>query len=109
VGRAREADALLRRADAAIRQSFSHGAVPNWMYAAASGVWAAQGRKDEALAALKKAIDRGWQYSPLTPLPDMADIPSFTSLRGDQRFEQLRQRLKDHIQREKHDLGPVPV
>jgi tetratricopeptide (TPR) repeat protein len=109
VGREREAAALLDRADAAIRQSFSHGAVPNWMYAGASGVWAAQGRKGEALAALKTAIDRGWQYSPLTPLPDMADIPSFVSLRGDPRFEQLRQRLKDHIQRERREVGPVPV
>jgi tetratricopeptide (TPR) repeat protein len=109
VGRGREADALLGKADAAVRQSFSYGAVPNWMYAGASGVWAAQGRKDEALAALKTAIDRGWQYAPLTPLPDMADIPSFAGLRGDPRFEQLRQRLKDHIRREKQEVGPIPV
>jgi tetratricopeptide (TPR) repeat protein len=109
MGREREAKALLGRADAAIRRSFSHGAVPNWMNAGASGVWAAQGRKEEALAALKTAIDRGWQYTPLTPLPDMADIPSFASLRGDPRFEQLRQRLKDHIQRERRAVGPIPV
>ncbi|MBA2918318.1 MULTISPECIES: hypothetical protein [Sphingomonas] len=109
VGREREADELLVRADSAIRQSFSHGAVPNWLYAGASGVWAAQGRKEEALAALKAAIDRGWQYAPLTPLPDMAEIPSFAGLRGDPRFERLRQRLKDHIQRERRAVGPVPV
>lgn len=109
VGREREADALLARADAAVRRSFSHGAVPNWMYAGASSIWAAQGRKQEALAALQTAVDRGWQYSPLTPLPDMGDIPSFASLRGDPVFERLRQRLKAHLQQERRKLGPLPV
>ena len=109
VGREREADALLDRADAAIRQSFSHGAVPNWVYAAASSIWAAQGRKEQALAALATAVDRGWHYAPPTPLPDMGDIPSFASLRGDPRFERLRQQLKDHLQQERRKLGPIPI
>lgn len=109
VGRRQEADALLNRADAAIRTSLSHGAIPNWMYASAAGVWAAQGRKEEAVAALQTAIDRGWHYAPMTPLPDIGDIPSFASLRGDARFERLRQRLKDHIQRERRELGALPV
>lgn len=109
VGRVREADALLARADRAIRRSYGYGAVPNWLPAAAAGVWAAQGRKEEALAALKTALDRGWHYSPMTPLPDMDDIPSFGSLRGDARFERLRQRELDHIARERRELGAVPV
>lgn len=109
VGRRQEADALLARADAAIRESQSHGAMPNWMYAAASGVWAAQGRHDLALTALATAIDRGWHYSPMTPLPDLEDVPSFASLRGDPRFEALRHRLLDHNEAERRKLGPVPV
>jgi DNA-binding SARP family transcriptional activator len=109
VGRRQEADALLARADAAIRESQSHGAMPNWMYAAASGVWAAQGRQDLALNALATAIDRGWHYSPMTPLPDMEDIPSFAGLRGDPRFEALRHRLLDHNEAERRKLGPVPI
>ena len=109
VGRRPEAAALLGQADAAVQYSFSKGAVPNWMYAAAASIWAVQGRKDDALAALQTAIDRGWSYAPMTPLPDMADIPSLASLRGDPRFERLRQRLKHHLERERRELGPVPV
>jgi hypothetical protein len=109
VGRHQEADAMLAQADAAIRQSQSHGAIPNWMYAAASEVWAAQGRRDAALTALATAIDRGWHYSPMTPLPDIADIPAFAGLRGDSRFETLRRRLLDHNDAERRKLGPVPV
>jgi glycosyltransferase A (GT-A) superfamily protein (DUF2064 family) len=109
VGRTDEAERLLARADAAIRRSYTHGAVPNWMPAGASGVWAAQGRREEALAALKTALDAGWHYMPLTPLPDMGDIPSFQSLRGDLRFEVLRRRELDHLARERRELGPVPI
>jgi tetratricopeptide (TPR) repeat protein len=109
VGREREAAALLDRADAAIRRSQSHGAIPNWMYAAAASIWAAQGRKEQALAALEEAIQRGWHYAPMTPMPDMGDIPSFAGLRGDPRFEQLRHRLNDHLARERRALGKVPV
>jgi tetratricopeptide (TPR) repeat protein len=109
VGRAAEADRLLARADAAIRRSTSHGAVPNWLPAGAAGIWVAQGRREDALAALRTSLDRGWHYMPFTPMPDMGDIPSFQSLRGDPRFEALRQRELDHLAREKRELGPSPV
>lgn len=109
VGRTADADRLLARADAAVRDSMSHGEVPNWLPAAASGVWAAQGRHDQALGALEKAIERGWHYTPLTPLPDIGDIPSFAGLRGEPRFERLRQRLRDQIARENRELGVIPI
>lgn len=109
VGRKQEAAILLARADAALRGSLARGSVPNWLYASAAGVWAAQGRREEALKALETALDRGWHYSPMTPLPDMGEIPSFASLRGDPRFERLRQRELDHLARERRELGPVPV
>ncbi|HEV2567072.1 hypothetical protein [Sphingomonas sp.] len=100
VGRTQDADRLLARADAAVRAAMRHGEVPNWLPAAASGVWAAQGRHEEALVALEQAIERGWHYTPKTPLPDMADIPSFAGLVGNPRFERLRHQLRDHIRRE---------
>ncbi|GAO39209.1 hypothetical protein SCH01S_28_00680 [Sphingomonas changbaiensis NBRC 104936] len=107
----REAEAarLLAQADAAIRKSMAYGRIPNWMYASAAGVWAAQGRHEDALGALKTALDSGWHYSPMTPHPDMRDIPSFASLRDDPRFEQMRRHELDHLAREQRETGPVPV
>ncbi len=109
LGRDRDASFLLGRADAAIRRSSSLGAVPNWMHAGAASVWAVQGRTDEAIVALATAVARGWHYAPMTPLPDMSDIPSFASLHGNPRFETLRGRLREQIERERRALGPVPI
>lgn len=109
VGRGEEAEKMLARADAAIRDSLGHGAIPNWMRAAAAEVWAAQGRRQQALAALATAIGQDWHYSPMTPLPDIADVSAFASLRGDPRFEALRHRLLDHNEAERRKLGRVPV
>lgn len=108
-GRRADADRLLSQADAAVRDSLGYGAIPNWMYAAAAGIWAAQGRREQALTALATAIDRGWHYSPMTPMPDIADIPSLASVRDDPRFQALRRRLMDHNEAERRRLGPVPV
>lgn len=104
-----ESARLLTQADAAIRKSIAHGRIPNWLYASAAGVWAAQGRRDEALVALGMALDRGWHYSPMTPRPDMGDIPSFAGLRGDSRFKRLRRRELDHFAREQREAEPMPV
>ena len=109
VGRAREGSMMLERGDAAVRKSLSHGDMPNWMYAGAAGVWAAQGRTQDALTALETAVRRGWHYAPMTPMPDIADIPSFAGLRGDPRFERLRRELRDHVAAERRKLGPVRV
>lgn len=109
VGRTEEGTAMLARGDAAIRKSLGHGDMPNWMYAGAAGVWAAQGRTTDALSALETAIRRGWRYAPMTPMPDIADIPSFAALRGDARFERLRRVLLDHLAAEKRKLGPVRI
>lgn len=107
VGRAGEGEAMLARADAVIRKSLGYGRLPNWMHAAAAGIWAAQGRREEAITALETAIRGGWHYSPMTPEPDLAEIPSFEQLRRDPRFERLRRQELDHLARERRKLGPV--
>jgi hypothetical protein len=109
VGRAEEGARLLARGDAAVAKALSHGDMPNWMYAGAAGIWSAQGRTDEALSALETAVQRGWRYAPMTPMPDIADIPSFAGLRGHPRFERVRRELLDHLAAEKRKLGPVRV
>lgn len=107
VGRSREGDALLARADGAIRRSLAHGEMPNWMHAAAAEVWAAQGRREDALQALEQAIARGWHPAPATPMPDLADVPAFGSLRGDPRFEALRHREQAHLEQERRKLDQL--
>ena len=109
VGRTREADVLLRRVETEVRRAYAAGPVPDWFDVDLARLRAAQGRRDEALAALGRAIRRGWHYAPVTPMPDIADIYVFRELRGDARFEALRRRLLAHLERERRALGPSPV
>ena len=109
VGRTREADSILARADATILRSLAHGLIPNWLDAGSAGVWAAQGRMTDAIDALERAMQRGWHYSPMTPMPDLSEDPSFFALRGNPRFERLRKLEREHLKRERRKLGPVPA
>jgi tetratricopeptide (TPR) repeat protein len=109
VGRARDADALLSRTDAELRRVYAAGPVPDWVDAGLARLRAAQGRRTEALAALARAIDRGWHYAPLTPMPDIANLYAFRSLQGDPRFEALRHQLLDRLERERRSLGATSV
>lgn len=108
-GRAEAAEALLAQTEAAMRRSYGFGPVPNWLDANAAQLWAARGRDAEAVAALGQAMDRGWHYASVSPLPDLADVPGFETLAGDPGFEALRQRQREHLERERRALGPVPV
>ena len=100
-GRGAEADRLLTHADAAIKWSLRRGRVPFWFDAAAAEVWAVQGKQDQALAALERAVDRGWTHSRNADLHDIAHEPAFRALRGNPRFERLRARLAAHRDRER--------
>jgi hypothetical protein len=109
VGRDQEAMALLDRTERLVRQVYAKGQVPDWFDAQAAKLWAAQGHHEEAIAALRRAVDRGWRYESLTPLPDIGNLYAFRALRGDAGFEQIRLRLRDHLQKERERLGPAPV
>ena len=103
-GRGAEADRLLTHADAAIKWSLRRGRVPFWFDAAAAEVWAVQGKQDQALAALERAVDRGWTHSRNADLHDIAHEPAFRALRGNPRFERLRARLAAHRDRERIEV-----
>jgi hypothetical protein len=93
VGQVATADRILREADAAIRATYRRGRVPFWFDSDAAAVWAAQGRRNEAISALQRAMNRGWTHSANTDLRDIDDEPAFRSLHGHRQFERLRAAL----------------
>jgi adenylate cyclase len=68
-------------------------------------VYAAQGRRDDAMSALSAAVHRGW----LPPVPmfhsDITTDPALNLLAGDPRFEQLRQQILAKIARERANVN----
>lgn len=108
-GQAFEAEALLKAIENKVetrveRLPGDHDAA--WQLAR---IRAAQGRENDAIGLLSRALDQGWLpdgwFYPL----DIADDPPFRTLRGDRRFERLRRRILAHIARERAELGPVRI
>ncbi|MET0180782.1 MAG: hypothetical protein ABW194_09935, partial [Novosphingobium sp.] len=108
-GREGEADRLLREADAAARSTYRRGKVPFWFDVDVAAVRAVQGRKDDALTMIEKAVGRGWLPSGGTSLRDIADEPAFRELRGLPRFEALRAKIAAHYEREKRETARLAL
>lgn len=72
-------------------------------------IYAVQGRKDEAIARLLGAVRRGW-LPPYLPIHvDLALDPPLAELKGDPRFERVRQQILDHLAKERAEVGPVKL
>jgi TolB-like protein len=63
-------------------------------------VYALEGRKDDAIALLASAINRGWIPQPPELMVDLHTDPALAALKGDPRFEALRDRIMGVIARE---------
>ena len=100
-GRSAEADRLLTRADSMISAVYRQDTIPFMLDADVAAIRAVQGKDDQALSMLERAMRRGWTDSGNTDLPNIADEPAFVSLRGQQRFDGLRSRLAAHLARER--------
>jgi TolB-like protein/DNA-binding winged helix-turn-helix (wHTH) protein/cytochrome c-type biogenesis protein CcmH/NrfG len=107
VHRGADADALLRQADAVIRKAYRRGDVPLWFDEDAAGIWTIQGKKDQAVAALERALRRGSSHSTRTDLPRLADEPALASLRGYGRFEAVRRKYDALYARERQETARV--
>lgn len=107
-GRNAEADRLLAEADSTIRAVLAQQRrTPSWLHANAAAVWALQGRHDQALTALERAVSDGWMHADQTDLPDIGDEPGFQSLRGNGRFEAIRTRISRHLARESREAAAL--
>ena len=107
VGRGEEANELLRKAEATIRDVYRQGTVPTWFEDDAAAVWAVQGKSDLAISALERALQRGWVHAGSTDLPRLEDEPAFASLRGHPRFERLLARYHAHYAKERAETAKV--
>ena len=68
-------------------------------------IYAVEGRRDDAIALLTGAINRGFIPEPPELLPDLRSDPALGSLRDDPRFERLRQQLLGTIARERAQVN----
>lgn len=109
MGRTADAASLLARADRLVRQAYAAGPVPNWFDAQAARLWAVEGRDAAAIAALRRAVARGWRYTPITPRPDLAQIHAFRRLRTHPDFVALRAMLARQLAAQREELGPKPI
>jgi tetratricopeptide (TPR) repeat protein len=100
-GRPAEAERLLDQAASTIGTVYRQRTIPFLLDADVAAVWAVQGRRDQALSMLERAIRRGWTHNDSTDLSDIGDEPAFSSLRGQPRFEQIRAGLAAHLARER--------
>jgi TolB-like protein/tetratricopeptide (TPR) repeat protein len=68
-------------------------------------IYAVQGRKAEALASLASAVNRRWLPEPPSIQVDLHDDPALARLKGDPRFERLREQILGTIARERMQVN----
>lgn len=106
-GRQEEAGRLLAAAGQAVDAALRQEAVSTPVLAAAAQIRAVQGRHDEAIALLERAVARGWLNSARPWLPRIDDEPVFRSLRGDPRFVRVGSRLNREMERERREMVAI--
>ena len=101
-GHARDADALLSLAELKAKEHDSPTPLEGALLAR---ICAAEGRKEDAIPLLGAAINRGW----LPVLPELqVDLhadPALAGLKGDARFEKLRDQILGTIARERAQVN----
>jgi TolB-like protein len=98
-GHAGDAAALLTLAQSKAEERQSSGKPLDAVLLAR--VYALEGRKDDAIALLASAINRGWIPEPPEVMVDLHTDPTLAPLKGDPRFEALRDRIMGTIARER--------
>jgi TolB-like protein len=98
-----EAAALLSLAEQRARTASNDGKPESSAWLAR--VYAAEGRKEEAVSLIVSAVSRGWVPRAPELLPDLHVDPALASLKGDQRFEKARDQILGVIARERAQVN----
>jgi TolB-like protein/DNA-binding winged helix-turn-helix (wHTH) protein len=108
-GRPAEANRLLSEAASTIAGIYRQKTIPFALDADVAAICAVEGRSDQALSMLERAMRRGWTHGNDTDLPDIADEPAFSSLRGLPRFERIKADLAAHLARERSETEELHI
>lgn len=101
-GQGDKAKQLLSFAESTAKQSTDTKPVKDVLLAR---IYSVQGRKEDAIALLTGAINRGFIPDAPELLPDLHSDPALASLKGDPRFERLRNQLVGTIARERAQVN----
>ncbi|HEY7005117.1 MAG TPA: TIR domain-containing protein [Sphingomicrobium sp.] len=102
-GHPEEASALLALAEKSAEAE--HSTISPQSSVLLARILAAQGRRQEAMPLLIGAVNRGWIPRPPELLVDLHDDPALAGLKGDERFEGLRERILGTIKRERAQVN----
>ena len=104
-GRRAEADRLIKLREADDRKIVARGRMPFEFHFERSQFLAAEGRHEEAIALLEKAVRLGWFYnSEAYSFRDIGQEPTFRDLKSDQRFQRVRAYFARHLDRERREV-----
>ena len=108
VGRSAEADRLLVSANGVAQSILGHGRVPAFFYFPYAKLFAVEGKRNAAIAALQKGVDLGWFYcTDETSFRDIGQEPAFRDLAYDPRFQRIRAYFAAHLAKERRAAGPI--
>jgi adenylate cyclase len=103
-GHSKEARDLLAYAEAQAKEGLKSGTPESSVLLAR--IYAAQARRPEAVPLLASAVARGWTPDPPVLQTDFYNDPALATLRGDPRFEQLREQVLATIARMRAQVHP---
>jgi len=108
VGRGAEADRLLARAADHLARAASFGRLPGSLEERAARVYSAQGRRERAIASLKRAVALGWpnnHYEDTGPwlLPPVDTDPALAAIAKDPWVRQLDRRIQANLAKERKE------
>ena len=110
VGRRAEADSLVKLRETDDRKIASRGRVPFEFYFERSQFLAAEGRHDEAIAALETAARLGWLYNnEAYSFRDIGQEPTFRDIKSNRRFQRIRAYFARHVDRERREVQALPA
>jgi tetratricopeptide (TPR) repeat protein len=104
-----QAAAIMRRAESVMAPWLKNGPPDGDLLATLAMARAAEGRDEEALQLLARAVSRGWLPDGAFWARDIADEPSFDRLRQRAEFQAARRRIWERVQRQRQIVRPVEL